>query len=69
MTTYFRLGSRYQKTFGTKNVCNNVVDNFDLLSRYCRMTQFQENEKNPFSTPNGAGGNQWVFSNELNFGE
>ena len=32
-------------------------------------TIFEKNSKNPFFTPVGAGGNQWVFSTELKFVE
>ena len=61
------MGSRYQKIFETKKVCINVVYNFDHLSWYSGMTQFQEKWEKPIFLPVFAPANQWVQDTETFF--
>ena len=50
-------GSRYQKLFGTKNVCTTIVYNFVPLRHFAEMTQFR---KFGLVTPVLTPGTQWV---------
>ena len=63
------LGSGYRKIHFWKTFI--LFLSIPLISRVgiVGWLRFKKKEKNPFFTPVGAGGNQWVFSTELKFGE